>query len=278
MATAPTKPGLVKGGSFLIESRRPEEIFTPEDLTDQHRLIAQTAEEFVQKEIVPRLDEIDAKNLGLLRELLRKAGELGLTAIDVPQKFGGLELDKISSILVSEKMARDGSWASTIGAQAGIGVLPIALFGTEDQKSRYVPKLAAAEWLGAYSLSEASSGSDALNCKTTARLSPDGKHYLLNGTKMWVTNGGLADVYVVFAKVDGEKFTAFIVERTFPGVTPGAEERKMGLHGSSTTPLSLEDAPVPVENVLGEIGKGHLIADISAVLGSLDIVFGEVDR
>ncbi|MBZ5542819.1 MAG: acyl-CoA dehydrogenase family protein [Acidobacteriia bacterium] len=261
MATVPTNTrALIKGGSFLVESRLPEEIFTPEDLTDQHRLIARTAEEFVQKEIVPRIREFDEKKPGLLRDLLRKAGELGLTAIDVPQKYGGLELDKISSILVSEKMARDGSWASTVGAQAGIGILPIALFGTEDQKSRYVPKLAGAEWLGAYSLSEAGSGSDALNCKTTARLSPDGKHYLLNGTKMWVTNGGIADVFVVFAKVDGEKCTAVIVGRTFPGVTPGAEEHKMGLHGSSTTPLNLENAPVPVENVLGEIGKGHLIA------------------
>jgi alkylation response protein AidB-like acyl-CoA dehydrogenase len=264
----------IKGGSFLIEARRPEEIFTPEDLTDQHRLIARTADEFVRQEIVPRLKEIEEKKPGLSRELLKKAAELGLSAIDVPQKYGGLELDKISSILVSEKMARDGSWATIFGAQAGIGILPIALFGTDDQKSRYVPRLASAEWLGAYCLSEATSASDALNCRATARLSPDGKHYLLNGTKMWVTNGGIADVFVVFAKVDGEKFTAFIVERTFPGVAPGAEEHKMGIRGSSTTPLNLENVPVPVENVLGETGKGHLIAFNILNIGRLKLGAG----
>ncbi len=250
----------IKGGSFLVESRTPDEVFTPEDITDEHRLVAQTAQEFVDQEIVPRLTEIEEKKPGVLRELLKKAADLGLCATDVPQRFGGLELDKISSILVAERMARDGSWATTVGAQAGIGILPIAFFGTEEQKAKYLPKLASAEWVGAYSLSEASSASDALNCKTRATLDPTGKHYLLNGTKMWVTNGGIADVYVVFAKVDGEKFTAFIVERNFAGVSPGAEEHKMGIRGSSTTPLNLEDVPVPVENVLGEIGKGHLIA------------------
>lgn len=250
----------IKGGSFLIESRLPEEIFTLEDLTDQHKLIAQTAEEFALKEVVPRASEMEVKKPGVLRELLKKAADLGLCAVDVPQKYGGLELDKISSIIVAEKMARNGSWAATMGAQAGIGILPIAFFGTEAQKAKYLPKLASAEWVGAYCLSEATSGSDALNCKTKATLSPDGKHYLLNGTKMWITNGGIADVYVVFAKVDGEKFTAFIVERTFPGVSPGAEEHKMGIRGSSTTPLNLEGVPVPVENVLGEIGQGHKIA------------------
>ncbi len=250
----------IKGGSFLVESRTPDEVFTPEDITDEHRLVAQTAQEFIDQEIVPRLTEIEEKKPGVLRELLKKAADLGLCATDVPQRFGGLELDKISSILVAERMARDGSWATTVGAQAGIGILPIAFFGTEEQKAKYLPKLASAEWVGAYSLSEASSASDALNCKTRATLDPTGKHYLLNGTKMWVTNGGIADVYVVFAKVDGEKFTAFIVERNFAGVSPGAEEHKMGIRGSSTTPLNLEDVPVPVENVLGEIGKGHLIA------------------
>jgi alkylation response protein AidB-like acyl-CoA dehydrogenase len=250
----------IKGGSFLIESRAPEEVFTPEDMTDEHRLIAQTAKEFIDKEIVPRLNEIEEKKPGVLRELLKKAAELGFCATDVPQRFGGLELDKISSILVAERMARDGSWATTVGAQAGIGILPITFFGTETQKAKYLPKLASAEWVGAYCLSEATSGSDALNCKARATLDAEGKHYLLNGTKMWVTNGGIADVYVVFAKVDGEKFTAFIVERSFAGVSPGAEEHKMGIRGSSTTPLNLENVPVPVENVLGEIGKGHLIA------------------
>ena len=249
-----------KGGSFLIETRSPGDVFTPEDTTDQHKLIAQTAQEFIDLEIVPRLQEIEDKKPGVLRELLRKAAEVGLSSTDLPQRFGGLELDKISSIIVSEKMARNGSWAATVGAQAGIGVLPIVFFGTDAQKEKYLPKLASAEWVGAYSLSEASSASDALNVKTRAVLSPDGKHYILNGTKMWVTNGGIADVYVVFAKVDGEKFTAFIVERGFAGVSAGAEEHKMGIRGSSTTPLNLENVPVPVENLLGEIGKGHLIA------------------
>ena len=249
-----------KGGSFLIETRSPAGVFTPEDTTDQHKLIAQTAQEFIDQEIVPRIQEIEDKKPGVLRDLLRKAAEVGLSSTDLPQRFGGLALDKISSILVSEEMARNGSWAATVGAQAGIGVLPIAFFGTDAQKEKYLPKLASAEWVGAYSLSEASSASDALNVKTRAVLSPDGRRYILNGAKMWVTNGGIADVYVVFAKVDGEKFTAFIVERGFAGVSAGAEEHKMGIRGSSTTPLNLENVPVPVENLLGEIGKGHLIA------------------
>ena len=271
MAEATVVAQRIKGGSFLIESRLPEEVFTPEDMTEEHRLIAQTAQEFIDKEIVPRLNEIEEKKPGLLRELLKKAAELGFCSMDVPQRFGGLELDKISSILVAERMARDGSWATAVGTQAGIGILPIAFFGTEEQKTKYLPKLASADWLGAYSLSEASSASDALNCKTRATLDADGKHYLLNGTKMWVTNGGIADVYVVFAKVDGEKFTAFIVERNFAGVSPGAEEHKMGIRGSSTTPLNLENVPVPVENVLGEIGKGHLIAFNILNMGRLPI-------
>jgi len=259
MTTGGTKQR-IKGGSFLIEQRTPEEIFTPEDMTDQHRLIAQTAEEFMEKEIVPRVREIEEKNPALLRELLRKAAEIGLPATDIPEKYGGLELDKISSIIVAEKTARNGSWTATIGAQAGIGTLPIAYFGTEAQKAKYVPRLASAEWVGAYALSEAGSASDALNCKTRATLSADGKHYILSGAKMWITNGGFADVFIVFAKVDGEKFTAFIVERSFAGVSPGAEEHKMGIRGSSTTPVNFENVPVPVENVLGEVGKGHLIA------------------
>ncbi len=260
MATATASRHFIKGGSFLIENREPEEVFTPDDLTDQHRLIRQTAREFVEQEVLPRVPEIEAKKPGLLQELLKKAAELGLCAIDIPQKYGGLELDKISSAIVAEEMGLDGAWAVTIGCQAGIGILPIAFFGTEEQKAKYVPKLAQAEWVGAYCLSEATSASDALNAKTKAVLSADGKHYILNGTKHWITNGGIADVYIVFAKVDGEKFTAFIVERGFPGVTPGAEEHKMGIRGSSTTPVSLENALVPVENVLGEIGKGHVIA------------------
>ncbi len=261
MATAPTITRTpIKGGSFLIEQRRPEDVFTPEDITDQHLLIRQTTKDFMEQEVLPRAKELEQKQPGLLRELLRKAAELGLCANDVPQQYGGLELDKISSVVISEEMGRNGSWATTHGAQAGIGILPIAFFGTEEQKMRYVPKLASAEWVGAYCLSESTSASDALNCKTKAVLSPDGRHYILNGAKMWITNGGIADVFVVFAKVNGEKFTAFIVERTYPGVAPGAEEHKMGIRGSSTTPLNLENVAVPVENVLGEIGKGHLIA------------------
>ncbi len=271
--TTPTK-ARVKGGSFLIERRTPDEIFTPEDLTDQHKLIAQTTEEFVEKEVLPRVNEIEDKKPGVLRELLKKAADLGLGAIDVPQKYGGLELDKISSIVVSERMARNGSWAATVGAQAGIGLLPIVFFGTEAQKTKYVPKLTSGEWVGAYCLSEASSASDALNSKTKATLSKDGKHYILNGTKMWITNGGIADVYVVFAKVEGEKFTAFIVERNFPGFSPGAEEHKMGIRGSSTTPLNLENVPVPVENVLGDVGKGHLIAFNILNIGRLKLGAG----
>ncbi len=264
----------MKGGSFLIENPRPEDVFTAEDLTDQHRLILQTSKEFVENEIVPRLRDIEDKKPGLLRQLLRKAAEVGLCATDVPERYGGLELDKVSSIIVSEQMARDGAWAATLGAQAGIGILPIAFFGTEEQKARYLPKLARAEWVGAYCLSEAGSASDALNCKTRATLSADGRHYILNGTKMWITNGGIADVYIVFAKVDGEKFTAFIVERTFPGCSPGAEEHKMGIRGSSTTPLNLDNVPVPVENVLGEVGKGHLIAFNILNMGRLKLGAG----
>jgi alkylation response protein AidB-like acyl-CoA dehydrogenase len=264
----------IKGGSFLIEQRKPEEIFTPEDMTDQHRLIAQTAEEFMQQEVVPRVREIEEKDTGLLRELLRKAAEIGLAATDIPEKYGGLELDKISSIIVAEKTARNGSWTATIGAQAGIGVLPIAYFGTEEQKAKYVPKLASAEWVGAYALSEEGSASDALNCKTHATLSADGKHYVLNGSKMWITNGGIADVFIVFAKVDGESFTAFIVERSFPGVSPGAEEHKMGIRGSSTTPVNFENVPVPAENVLGEVGRGHLIAFNILNMGRLKLGAG----
>jgi alkylation response protein AidB-like acyl-CoA dehydrogenase len=275
MATLPTdvKP-MLKGGSFLIEDRTPQEIFTPEDITEQHKLILQASREFVENEVLPHVRDIEEKKPGLLRELLKKAAELGLCGTDVPQKYGGLELDKISSIIVSEQMARDGAWAATIGAQAGIGILPIAFFGTEEQKSRYVPKIASAEWVGAYCLSEATSASDALNAKTKAVLSADGNYYILNGTKHWITNGGIADVFIVFAKVDGEKFTAFVVERSFPGVTPGAEEHKMGIRGSSTTPLILENARVPAENVLGEIGKGHQIAFNILNMGRLKLGAG----
>lgn len=263
-----------QGGAFLIESRRANEVFTPEDLNDQQRLIAQTAEEFVNQEIVPRLKAIEEKQPGLLRELLRKAAAIGLCATDAPEAYGGLDLDKVSSIIVSEKMARDGAWAATIGAQSGIAILPIVLFGTDEQKARYVPRLASAEWVGAYCLSESESGSDALHCKARAEMSPDGKHYVLNGTKMWTTNGGIADIYIVFAQVNGNQFTAFIVERALAGVAPGAEERKMGIRGSSTTPVVFEGVHVPIENVLGEVGKGHRIAFNILNMGRLKLGAG----
>jgi butyryl-CoA dehydrogenase len=261
MATVTTMPNVkIAGGSFLIEERKPEQVFTPEDFTEQHLLIARTAEEFALNEIVPNIEKLERKDFALLRELVRKAGELGLSGADVPEQYGGMELDKVTSALIADRLARYGGFSATWGAHTCIGTLPIVYFGTEQQKKKYLPGLASGETVGAYALSESSSGSDALNCRTKARLSPDGKHYLLDGEKMWITNAGFADLFIVFAKVDGEKFTAFIVERKFPGFSVGAEEHKMGIRGSSTCPLILNDCKVPVENVLGEIGKGHVIA------------------
>ena len=261
MATLTASPqSNIAGGSFLIEERKPEEVFTPEDFTEQHLLIARTAEEFAIKEIVPNIEKLERKDFGLLRELVRKAGELGLSGADVPEAYGGMEMDKVTSALIADRLARYGGFSATWGAHTCIGTLPIVYFGTEEQKKKYLPGLASGETVGAYALSESSSGSDALHCRTRAQLSPDGKHYILNGEKMWITNAGFADLFIVFAKVDGEKFTAFIVERKFPGFSIGAEEHKMGIRGSSTCPLILSDCKVPVENVLGEVGKGHLIA------------------
>ncbi|HZU23527.1 MAG TPA: acyl-CoA dehydrogenase family protein [Terriglobales bacterium] len=262
MATATTtvSRSKVAGGSFLIEDRALHEVFTPEDFSEQHQLIAQTAEEFAQKEIVPNIDRIEHKEFELTRELIRKASELGLSSADIPEQYGGMELDKVSSAIIAERVAKSGSFSVSWGAHVGIGTLPIVYFGTEAQKQKYLPRLATGEIIGAYALSESSSGSDALNCRTRAVLASDGKHYLLTGEKMWITNAGFADLFIVFAKIDGEKFTAFIVERNFPGFAVGAEEHKMGIRGSSTCPLILNDCQVPVENVLGEIGKGHVIA------------------
>jgi len=251
---------LVKGGSFLIQETSPEDVFTPEDFTEEHRMIAQTAQQFIENEVVPRIEEMENKKEGINEELLRKAAEIGLVSAAIPEQYGGAGLDQISTTIVSEKTGLYGSFATTFGAHAGIGTLPIIYFGTEQQKAKYLPRLATAEWIAAYALTEAESGSDALAAKTTAVLSPDGKHYILNGTKMWITNAGFAQVFITFAKVDGEKFSCFIVERNFPGVSTGAEEHKMGIRGSSTRTLILENAEVPVENVLGEIGRGHLIA------------------
>ncbi|HZR29138.1 MAG TPA: acyl-CoA dehydrogenase family protein [Terriglobales bacterium] len=261
MATATAVPKTkIGGGSWLLEDRNPEDIFTPEDFSDEHQQIAQTTEEFAIKEIVANNDKIEHKEWEVTRELLRKASEIGIATVDVPEQYGGADMDKVSSAIIADRIAKSGSFSVSFGAHVGIGTLPIVYFGTEEQKKKYLPKLTTAEWIGAYALSESTSGSDALNARTKAVLSPDGKHYILNGEKMWITNGGFADVFIVFAKIDGEKFTAFIVERTFPGFSSGAEEKKLGIRGSSTCPLILNDCKVPVENVLGEIGKGHVIA------------------
>lgn len=260
MATAAVPKTRIMGGSFLLEDRSPDEVFTPEDFNEQHQLIAQTTEEFATKEILAANDAIENKEFEVTRGLLKKASELGLTSVDIPEEYGGMELDKVSSAIIADHIAKSGSFSVAFGAHVGIGTLPIVWFGTAEQKAKYLPKLAAGEWIGAYALSESSSGSDALSLRTKAVLSPDGKHYLLNGEKMWISNAGFADMFIVFAKIDGEKMTAFIVERTFPGFNVGAEEHKMGIRGSSTCPLILNDCQVPVENLLGEIGKGHVIA------------------
>jgi alkylation response protein AidB-like acyl-CoA dehydrogenase len=250
----------ISGGSFLLEERTPDEIFTPEDFSEQHQLIGQTAEEFATNEIVPNIEKIEHKDFSVTRELLKKAGELGLSGVEIPEAYGGLEMDKVTAAVIADHIAKYAGFATTWGGHTGIGTLPIVYFGTEEQKKKYLPRLAAGEIVGAYALSEASSGSDALNCRARAELSKDGKHYILNGEKMWITNAGFADLFTVFAKVDGEKFTAFLVEKNFPGFSIGAEEHKMGIRGSSTCPIILNDCKVPAENVLGEIGKGHVIA------------------
>lgn len=249
-----------KGGSFLLQSTDPMEVFTPEDFTDQQKMIEQTTSDFVDNEVMPKANEIDDQKEGLSVSLLKKAGELGLLSVDIPEEYGGMGLDKTSSMLVAENIGRTGAWAVSHGAHTGIGTLPIIYFGTEEQKKKYLPKFATGEWISSYSLSEPGSGSDALSARTTAKLTDDGKHYVLNGTKMWLSNAGFADVYITFAKIDGEKFSCFIIEKDFPGVSTAAEEKKMGIKGSSTRQLFLENALVPVENLLGEIGRGHIIA------------------
>jgi alkylation response protein AidB-like acyl-CoA dehydrogenase len=261
MATDTKTPVIAaKGGSFLIEDRLPEEIFTLEDLTEEQRMIRDTATEFMEKEMMPKIPEILSLKYQVTRDLLRKAGELGLLGIEIPEEYGGLGLDKTSGCLVAESSARDGSFAVSFMGHTGIGSLPIVYFGTEAQKKKYLPKFASGEWVSSYSLSEASSASDAMNAKAKAVLSADGKNWILNGEKMWLTNAGFADVYITFAKVDGEHFTAFIIDKGMPGVSLGAEEKKTGIKGSSTRPLILTDAQIPKENLLGEIGKGHKIA------------------
>jgi alkylation response protein AidB-like acyl-CoA dehydrogenase len=261
MATLTAVPAAkISGGSFLIEACAPDTVFTPEDFTDQHKLIAQTAEEFATNEIVPNIERMEHKEFSVNRELVKKAGDLGLSAVDTPEAYGGLQMDKVTSAIIADRLARYGGFSTTWGAHTCIGTLPIVYFGNEEQKQKYLPKLASGEMVGAYALSESSSASDSLNCRSRAELSPDGKYYILNGEKMWITNAAFADLFTVFAKVNGEKFTAFLIEPSFPGFSIGAEEHKMGIRGSSTCPLILTDCKVPVENVLGEIGKGHHIA------------------
>src|SRR5215467_1516524 len=260
MASSTISQASFAGGSFLLESRTPNEVFTPEDFTEQHHLIGQTAEEFAQNEILPNVEKMEHKDLSISRQLLKKAGELGLSAVEIPEAYGGLEMDKVTAAVIADHIAKYAGFATTWGGHSGIGTLPIVYFGTEDQKKKYLPKLAAGEIVGAYALSESTSGSDAMNCRARAELSGDGKHYILNGEKMWITNAGFADLFTVFAKIDGEKFSAFLVERNYPGFSVGAEEHKMGIRGSSTCPIILNDCRVPAENLLGDIGKGHVIA------------------
>ena len=251
--------GTRKGGSWLLEDTAPADIFTPEKKSDEHRLMAQTTDEFISNEVLPNLEKLEAKDWELARTLIRRCGELGLLGTTVPEEYGGLDLDKASSLIVAEHIARSASFATTYGGHANLCILPIVLFGTDAQKQKYLPRLVAGELVGAYALSESGSGSDALAAKTRAVKQPDGS-WVLTGEKMWITNGGFADVIIVFAQVDGDQFTAFIVEKAFPGVSSGKEEHKMGLHGSSTTPIVLQDAKVPAENVLGEMGKGYKVA------------------
>ncbi|AVX30668.1 Acyl-CoA dehydrogenase [Carboxydocella thermautotrophica] len=250
----------VKGGAFLLGPVSPEQVFTPEEFTEEHKMIAKTAFDFTAKEVEPRVEELEKLNPELMSSLLKQAGELGLLAADIPEEYDGAGLDKISSMLIAENLTRGGSFGLAHGAHTGIGSLPIVLFGNADQKKRYLPALASGEKIAAYCLTEPTSGSDALGAKTRADLSADGKYYILNGTKQFITNAGMADVFVVYAKVDGDKFTAFIVDRETEGLSLGPEEKKMGIKGSTTRQVILENAKVPVENVLGEIGKGHVIA------------------
>jgi alkylation response protein AidB-like acyl-CoA dehydrogenase len=259
MATA-TTPNVIPGGSFLISNATPDDIFTLEDLTEEQQEIARTTAEFAEKSILPRAAEIEAKDFSVTRALLREAGELGLLAVDIPEQYGGLALDKVTSALVADRIAVSASFSVSISAHTGIGTLPVIWYGTPAQKEKYLPKLATGESIAAYALSESSSGSDAMNIRAQARLSPDGKQYILNGEKMWISNAGFADLFIVFAKIDGDKFSAFLVERNTPGLTIGAEEHKLGIRGSSTCPLVLSDCAIPAENLLGEPGKGHHIA------------------
>ena len=261
MSTTSVSPFLAaKGGSFLIESRTPAEVFTPEDLNEEQRQMVATVAQFAHAEVLPVTADIEAKKPGVLAGLLRKAAELGFTSVDIPEEYGGLGMDKTTSTIIADHLSVLASFSTAFGAQTGIGTLPLVWYGTEEQKKRYLPRIASGEFITAYALSEATSGSDAMNVRTRATLSPDGSTYTLNGEKMWITNCGIADFYTVFAKIDGERFSAFLIERNSPGLTVGAEEHKLGIRGSSTCPLVLQDCKVPASNLLGEPGKGHHIA------------------
>ena len=259
------------GGAFLIEEQPASEVFTPSDLTEEHKAIARTAREFFDREVAPNIDAIQHGDLDLAVTVLRKAASLGLEAVLTPERYGGMELDMTSVMVVAEQIAGDGSFAAWHGAHAGIGTLPLLLFGTEDQKQKYLPKLSSCEFVAAYCLTEPQTGSDAMAIKTRADLSADGQSYVLNGQKMWITNGGKADFFTVFAKIGGEQFSAFLVERAFPGVSSGAEEKKMGIKGSSTTPVFFDNVKVPIGNLLGEPGRGHIIAFNILNIGRLKI-------
>ncbi|HEY5393263.1 MAG TPA: acyl-CoA dehydrogenase family protein [Hanamia sp.] len=275
METATTMSAL-KGGEWLIKNDNASGTFTPEDYSEEQLMILEMCKQFLATEVLPIVERIDKLEAGLMPSLMEKAGQLGLLSASVPEDLGGLGKDFVTSTLVSEGLGGGFSFSVAVSAHAGIGTLPILYFGTEEQKKKYIPKLASGEWKGSYGLTEPGSGSDALGAKTTATLSADGKNYLLNGQKIWITNGGFADVYTVFAKVDGDKFTAFIVERNFEGFTRGPEEHKMGIKGSSTVQLYFQDCKVPVENVLGEIGKGHIIAFNILNIGRLKLAAAAV--
>ncbi|MFD2370448.1 acyl-CoA dehydrogenase family protein [Brevibacillus sp. GCM10020057] len=267
---------LIRGGSFLIDVGSADDVFVPEEYTDEQKMIAKMTEDFINNEVRPHLEKLENHQFDISVRLLKEAGQLGLLAGDVPEKYEGLGLDKVSTALVTEKFSLARGFALSYGAHVGIGSLPIVYFGNEDQKRRYLPDLASGARIAAYCLTEPGSGSDALGAKTTATLSADGTHYILNGEKQWITNAGFADVFIVYAKIDGEKFTAFIVERTFPGVSFGAEEKKMGIKSSSTRTVILQDVPVPVENVLGEPGRGHVIAFNILNVGRYKLAVGAV--
>ncbi|MBP2076518.1 acyl-CoA dehydrogenase family protein [Oceanobacillus polygoni] len=271
-----TRDKIFKGGGFLVEDLTGEDIITPEDFTEEHHMIAKTTDDFITSEVLPKLDQLENHEFEHSVELLKKAGELGLLGVDVPEEYGGLALDKISSSLITERFSRAGGFSITHGAHVGIGSLPIVFFGNDEQKEKYLPKLATGELIAAYALTEPSSGSDALGAKTTAKLNEAGTHYILNGEKQWITNSAFADVFVVYAKIDGEHFSAFIVEREYPGVSTGVEEKKMGIKSSSTRTLILEDAEVPVENLLGEKGRGHIIAFNILNVGRYKLAVGGV--